>query len=279
LEGNIGDKTLMGRALTDVQAVIHFAAFKRVDESMARPDWYFRNNVGGMASLLEAMEDAGVRQIVYSSSSAVYGTQRQMPIQEDVPLRPDSPYGVSKVMGEEMLRWMAERLGWSSVSLRYFNPVGAHASGQIGQPFEEAASLVPRALRALTVPGSVLTIFGTDYDTPDGTCLRDYVHITDLARAHLAALSVLTQPGHHRYNVGTGRPYSVREVLETCNRVTQKMVPAVEGARRDGDIPCAVADPRKFEQETGFTAKLGLEEMVASAWTWFLQNPRGYDDS
>ncbi|HND30834.1 MAG TPA: UDP-glucose 4-epimerase GalE [Myxococcota bacterium] len=277
IRGDIADLPVVRTALEGVEAVIHLAAYKMVDESMERPDRYFHNNAGGMAALLHAMEECGIRKFLYSSTSAVYGTQTRMPISEDAPLRPDSPYGLSKAQGETMLDWMAGRRGWSAVSLRYFNPVGAHASGTIGQPFEAAASLVPRALKALTRPQALLTIFGTDYATPDGTCLRDYIHITDLARAHLVALQALEQPGHRIYNVGTGRPYSVREVLAACGRVTGRPVPTVEGDRRPGDIPCAVAAPERFSRDFGFEAKLGLEEMVASAWKWWLQNPEGYD--
>ncbi|MDP2307726.1 MAG: UDP-glucose 4-epimerase GalE [Pseudomonadota bacterium] len=276
--GDVVDRDLLFGALRGVDAVFHLAAFKMVGDSMDRPERYFRNNVGGMAALLHTMQEAGVHRIVYSSSAAVYGAQRQMPIQEDAPLRPESPYGLSKAQGEQMLEWMVQRRKWSAVSLRYFNPVGAHPSGSIGQPFESAASLVPRVLMALTDANARLAIFGTDYDTPDGTCLRDYIHVCDLSRAHLVALRALDEPAHHIFNVGTGRPHSVREVLAACARATGRDVPFDEGPRRAGDIASAVADPGRFQRTMGFESHLGLDEMVSSAWRWWTLNPRGYED-
>lgn len=275
-EGSIADAALLGHALAGVDAVIHLAAFKMVGESMERPERYFLNNVAGMSVLLHAMVDAGVRRFVYSSSAAVYGAQEVVPIREDAPLMPESPYGLSKAHGEAMLDWMAKLRHWSVVSLRYFNPVGAHASGRIGQPFEEASSLVPRALKALTDPGARLAIFGTDYPTPDGTCLRDYIHVCDLSRAHLLAMEALNVPGHRIWNVGTGNPHSVREVLSACAKASGRPVPHLEGPRRQGDMAVSVADPRAFHQALGFTAELGLDEMVASAWRWWSMNPHGY---
>ncbi|MDP2307586.1 MAG: UDP-glucose 4-epimerase GalE [Pseudomonadota bacterium] len=277
--GDIADRELVSRALCGVDVVFHLAAYKLSGESMLRPERYFQNNVGGMCALLSAMEAAGVRRIVYSSSAAVYGAQREMPVHEDAPLRPESPYGASKAQGEQMLEWMVRCHQWSAVSLRYFNPVGAHASGHIGEPLESAASLVPRALYALTREDSRLTIMGTDYPTPDGTCLRDYVHVKDLARAHLLALGALEEPRHAIFNVGTGRPYSVREVLSACARVTGREVRFSEGARRPGDVPCAAANPGRFQRKVGFEAQLGLDEMVASAWNWCQLNPFGYQEA
>jgi UDP-glucose 4-epimerase len=276
---DIGDTPRVVDALDGVDAVLHFAASKLSGESMERPERYFRNNVAGMCGLLAAMEATSVRRIVYSSSAAVYGAQPVMPVREDVELRPESPYGVSKLQGEQLLEWMVRCRKWSAVSLRYFNPVGAHPSGALGEPVEHAASLVPRALGALTRPDARFTLFGTDYPTPDGTCQRDFIHVTDLARAHLLALRALDAPGHAIFNVGTGRPYSVREVLTACARVTGREVPTTAGARRPGDVPCVVADPRRFQARMGFTAALGLDEMVASAWRWWLTNPRGYADA
>jgi UDP-glucose 4-epimerase len=243
---------------------------------MARPEAYFRNNLGGTAGLLAAMEEAGVRRQVYSSSAAVYGTQERMPVAEDAPLRPDSPYGLTKRMGEEMCSWMARSRGWAVVSLRYFNPVGAHPSGRIGQPVAEESALVPRALRAILDPSEPLTVFGTDYPTPDGTGLRDFIHVSDLAAGHLLALNALI-PGDHRvYNVGTGHPHSVREVLAACRRATGRDVPHVDGARRDGDIPVSTADAARFARDLGFRPTRSLDEMVGSTWRWIERNPRGY---
>lgn len=266
----------MGIALQGVSVVFHFAAFKMVDESMAKPELYFQNNLAGMATMLGAMEAAGVRRIVYSSSAAVYGTQAVMPIVESAPLGPENPYGLTKKHGEELLDWMVQRRGWSAVSLRYFNPVGAHPSGRIGQPVEGAAALAPRVLRALLVDRANVTIFGTDWPTPDGTCLRDYIHVCDLSRAHLVAMGALDSPRHHIFNVGTGRPQSVREVIAACGAAAGRDVPFVEGPRRPGDMYCAVADPSRFREAFGFEARLGLDEMVGSAWRWGIDNPAGY---
>ena len=266
LRGDISDRELMRQAMRGVEVVFHLAAFKHIGNSVQQPERFFLNNVGGMAVLLWAMQQAGVRRIIYSSSAAVYGTQSQVPVGEGAPLRPESPYGVSKVEGERMLDVMVQLRQWSAISLRFFNPVGAHPSGELGEPLHAAASLVPRALMASSE--SALTIFGTDYPTPDGTCLRDYIHICDLARAHLAAASLLGAPGHKVFNIGTGRAHSVREVLAACAAQTGAPIPAIEGPRRAGDVAISLADPARFERCTGFRAALDLEAMVASTWRW-----------
>ena len=279
--GDIRDAAVLDRALVGVDAVLHLAAFKMVGESMLLPEKYFQNNLGGMASLLDAMQRARVTRIVYSSSAAVYGTQDNVleAIPESAPLRPESAYGATKAQGEQMLQWMALCRGWSAISLRYFNPVGAHPSGRIGQPHAGAQSLVPRALLALLDPSTRLGIFGTDYPTPDGTGLRDYIHICDLSRAHLAALDAALDgaPGHAVYNVGTGRPHSVREVLAACGRAAGRAVPSDELPRRPGDVACSLASPERMRRVLGFEAGLGLDAMVESAWAWCSGNPRSYD--
>lgn len=276
VRADIADAERLGPALRGVDAVLHFAASKLVPESMEAPERYFQNNVGGMTALLASMQAAGVRRIVYSSSAAVYGLQPMGPIPETAPLAPTSPYGLKKLHGEQMLGWMAERRGWSAVSLRYFNPVGAHASGRIGQPPSDAASLVPRVLQAVANPPARIEVFGSDYPTEDGTCLRDYIHVSDLSRAHVVALGALETAGHQVYNVGTGRAHSVREVLRSCERVTGRAVPHVDAPRRPGDIPVAVADPSRFRDALGFEASRGLDDMVASAWRWTSEHPGGY---
>ncbi len=278
VQGDISDRAILDLALDGVEAVIHLAASKAVGESMERPDRYFRNNLGGLSVLLEAMQDAGLRRIIYSSTAAVYSPRAPMPLTEDSPLDPASPYGLTKVLGENMLAWMARCQQWSAVSLRYFNPVGAHPSGRIGENVRAPSNLVPRVLMALTGDLPALGIFGTDYDTPDGTCLRDYIHVCDLAHAHVAALRALSDPGHHIFNVGTGRPYSVREVIDACARVSERPVPVQVKPRRPGDMPVAVADPTRFQQQLGFRARRDLDDMVASAWRWWQDNPGGYGE-
>ena len=272
-QGSVADPVVVRRVLPSVDVVFHLAAFKHVGESVHSPGLYFANNVGGMAVLLEEMDRAGVRRIVYSSSAAVYGTGTGEPLREDTPLCPDSPYGTTKQLGEQMLADMARHRRWSAVSLRYFNPVGAHPSGVVGEALSKAGSLVPRCLQALLDPERPLTVFGTDYDTPDGTCQRDYVHVCDVSRAHLVAARALSRPGHHVYNVGTGRPYSVREVLAACARAAGRPVPHADGDRRPGDIPVAVADCSRFRDELGFEARHDLQAMVDSAWRWSSGDP------
>jgi len=271
--GSIRQPDKIRQALRGVDVVFHLAALKQVSESVQRPGRYFAVNVGGMACLLDGMERQGVRRIVFSSSAAVYGLQAEMPLCETAELRPASPYGMTKQVGEQMLAQMATHCGWSAVSLRYFNPVGAHPSGVLGEPLNKAASLVPRALRALLYDDQPLTVFGSDYPTSDGTCERDYVHVCDVARAHLFALRALERPGHHVYNVGTGRPASVREVLATCAEVAGRRVPHRDGARRTGDIPVAVACCDKITRELGFEARFDLQAMVESAWRWSSASP------
>ena len=273
--GDIADRRLVGRALDGVKVVFHLAASKSVPESVEHPERYFRNNAGGTAALLEAMQDAGVSRLVYSSTAAVYGSAVEMPVTETSACQPDNPYGLSKLMGEQMLDRMAAEQGWSAVSLRYFNPVGAHASGDLGESFGNASSLVPVALSAVMGLRPHLTVFGSDYDTPDGTCLRDYVAISDLVEAHIHALRV-RETGHHVFNVGTGMAHSVRDVLEACERVTGRRVPQRDGPRREGDVPVALADPSAMRDALQFEATTGLDEMVASAWRWHQAHPDGY---
>ncbi len=278
-EGDVADRELLRGALEGVEAVLHLAAYTAVGASMVEPERYLRNNLGGTASLIEAMQAAGVRRIVYASTAAVYGAKSGSPIGEQAPLHPESPYGYTKAEGERMLDWMVRCRGWSAVSLRYFNPVGAHLSGRIGEPIARASNLVPSVLASLTDPDRPLTIFGTDYPTPDGTGLRDFIHVSDLSRAHLLALSALDHAGHRVFNVGSGRPHSVREVLAACARVTGRPVSACEGPRRVGDVAVAVADPRRIEADLGFRARIELDEMVASAWRWWTGAPYGPEPS
>ena len=252
-----------------IDAVVHFAASAYVGESMHDPVAYFRNNVANTLNLLEAMLTAGVRTIVFSSSCATYGVPPASPIVESMPQRPVNPYGESKVMVERMLRWMGEihDMGW--IALRYFNAAGADPDGELGESHDPETHLIPLAVAA-ALGGAPLRVFGADYPTPDGTPIRDYVHVTDLAAAHVAALDALASGGTSGgLNLGTGRGHSVREVLEAVERATGVPVPHVVGPRRAGDPPILVADPSAaraaLHWEPRFTS---LDEIVATAVAW-----------
>ncbi len=256
------------RALVGVDAVLHLAAFKDVAESVRQPARYHANNVGGMTVLLDEMERVGLRRIVFSSSAAVYGDQPTLPLHEGLPLQPSSPYGQTKAIGEQLLSDLVDKSDWAAVSLRYFNPVGAHPSGRLGELSPQAKGLVPAMLRALAGEGPPLTVFGTDHPTPDGTCERDFVHVWDVARAHELALSALATPGHHIFNVGTGTAHSVQATIDTCGRIAGRAVPHTKGPARPGDVVRSLADPRRIAAALGFQAAHGLDDMLRSAWAW-----------
>ncbi len=249
------------------EAVIHFAAFIAVGESVRESERYFRNNVGGSLSLLEAMRRHHVRRLVFSSTAAVYGNPEQTPITEDSPVRPVNPYGESKLMTETTLRWLDECSALRFVALRYFNACGAEARFGIGEEHEPETHLIPLIFRAIRT-GEPLTVFGSDYATPDGTCIRDYIHVSDLASAHLSALDSLMNGGSSGiYNAGTGKGYSVLEVIRAAGIVTGKEVPYKIGARREGDPAELVADSQKLQKTLGWSPRYDtLESMVASAW-------------
>ncbi len=251
----------------EFEAVIHFAAFISVGESTRLPEMYFRNNCGATFSLLDAMARAGVRRIVFSSTAAVYGNPERTPITEDVPHRPVNPYGQTKLMVETAMRWMDQCSGLRFVALRYFNACGAEEAFGIGEEHVPETHLIPLVLRAART-GEPLTIFGQDYPTPDGTCIRDYIHVTDLAVAHAAALDHLLGGGSSAsFNAGTGHGYSVLEVIRAVERVTGLKVPYKVGPRREGDPAVLVADSTRLQQalawKPGYTT---LEAMVESAW-------------
>lgn len=250
-------------------AVIHFAAWALVGESMTRPEMYFGNNVGGSLSLMTAMLRAGVRNLVFSSTAAVYGIPGESPILESFPEAPVNPYGESKRMVETMLQWFDRIHGLRSASLRYFNAAGADPQGRLGEEHDPETHLIPLLLRAV-LAGKPATIFGDDYDTPDGTCIRDYIHVNDLAEAHILALEWLAGGGETgRYNVGTGRGHSVREVLAAVEKVTGKPVPHSVGPRRAGDPPVLVANADNLRRTLGWAPEYtGLDGIVETAWTF-----------
>jgi UDP-arabinose 4-epimerase len=251
-------------------AVMHFAAFTSVGESVADPGKYYRNNVGGTLALLEAMAAHGVRRFVFSSTAAVYGLPGQVPITEDAPTDPINPYGHSKQMVERMLLDFEGAHGIASAMMRYFNAAGASPDGEIGENHDPETHLIPLALDAVAGKGPELTVFGTDYPTPDGTCIRDYIHVGDLADAHVRALDYLAQGGATRaFNLGTGSGASVREILDTVERVTGRPVPHRTGPRRAGDPPVLVADPSRARAELGWEPRHSdLDTIVATAWAW-----------
>jgi UDP-glucose 4-epimerase len=257
-----------------VDAVIHFAAFIAVGESTQVPELYFSDNVGGSISLLEAMLRTGVKRIVFSSTAAAYGIPKKVPIPEDEPIAPINPYGETKVMVETILDWLDRYRELRSVRLRYFNACGAESAAGLGERHDPETHLIPLILRAV-LTGKPVTIFGDDYDTPDGTCIRDYIHVSDLAEAHVHAVDDLLRGGTSNvFNVGTGAGHSVKEVLTAVERVTGKKVPYTVGPRREGDPPSLVADSQKLQSTLGWRPKRAdLNRIVADAWAFAQANP------
>jgi UDP-arabinose 4-epimerase len=254
-------------------AAIHFAAFAYVGESVTDPAKYYRNNVGGTLGLLEALRRAGIGRLVFSSTCATYGVPVRVPIDESHPQDPVNPYGRTKLVIEQVLRDFDVAYGLRSISLRYFNAAGADADGEIGEDHTPETHLVPLVLRAAIERGSPVSIHGTDYPTADGTCIRDYIHVSDLADAHVRALAALERgAGTGAYNLGTGRGHSVREVIEAARRVTQRDIPVLEGPRRAGDPPELVADASLARRVLGWSpAFTSIDAIVESAWRWHMR--------
>lgn len=274
------------RALTEVlevdriECVMHFAALAYVGESVTDPLSYYHNNTSGTVSLLRAMQTAGVRRMVFSSTCATYGEPQATPIVETMPRQPISPYGWSKWCVERILEdYAAAEREFGFVSLRYFNVAGAAADGSLGEDHDPETHLIPVLLLAALGRRQKVTVFGTDCPTPDGTCIRDYIHVEDLCAAHITAMDAL-RPGDRRfYNLGIGKGYSVRQVLEAAGRVTGREIPIEYGPRRAGDPAVLFADARKIQDELGWTARyIGIDEIVATAWNWFRDHPDGYGD-
>ena len=275
-DGAALDALLEGRRF---DAVIHFAGLKAVGESVQRPIDYYENNVGGTLSLCRALTKAGVRNLVFSSSATVYGDPASVPIREDFPLAATNPYGRSKRFIEEILKDLhVADPTWNLVLLRYFNPVGAHPSGRIGEdPGGIPNNLMPFVAQVAVGKLPRLRVFGDDYPTPDGTGVRDYIHVVDLARGHLAALEKLREaPGVVVYNLGTGRGYSVLEMVAAFERASGRPIPYEIVARRPGDIATCYADPTLAREELGWQAELGIDAMVTDTWRWQSRNPNGY---
>jgi UDP-glucose 4-epimerase len=271
---------LAQRECGGISAVVHFAALKAVGESVERPLDYFDNNLGGLVSVCQAMERHGVFNVVFSSSATVYGQPERLPITEDAPLRATNPYGQTKLMGEEILREL-ERCNpaWHVAYLRYFNPVGAHESGQIGEdPRGIPNNLMPYVAQVAVGKRAHLNVFGKDYDTPDGTGVRDYIHVCDLAEGHVAALRYLSEQQRSiTVNLGTGRGYSVIEVAQAYERASGRPVPLEFAPRRAGDVAACYADPAHALVAMGWQARRGLDEMCADSWRWQSLNPAGFE--
>lgn len=280
IEGDTAEYDKLVRVLgeEDIGAVMHFAAHSQVGESVEKPALYYRNNVIGGLTLLEAVLEAGVQFFVFSSSAAVYGEPLETPIDEEHPLNPTNPYGETKVAFERALRDYGRAYGLRAVSLRYFNAAGAADDGSIGEDHEPETHLIPLVIKAVLGQKDGVTVFGDDYPTADGTAVRDYIHVDDLAKAHLLALEALPR-GNCRaaYNLGNGRGYSVLEVIRAVEKVTAKKVPFTVGARREGDPAVLVASADKARAELGWQPEHGeLESIVTDAWRWHSKNRNGF---
>jgi UDP-glucose 4-epimerase len=281
VRADIRDREALRRLFEEheIEAVIHFAGLKAVGESVERPLAYYDNNITGSLTLFEAMVGNGVKTIVFSSSATVYGDPHTVPIREDFPLSATNPYGRTKLMSEEILCDLAAAdPEWQVGLLRYFNPVGAHESGLIGEdPRGTPNNLMPFISQVAVGRRPHLNIFGNDYPTPDGTGMRDYIHVVDLARGHVKALGKLASAtGVHTWNLGTGRGYSVLEMVRAFEALSGRVVPFRIAPRRPGDVAKCYADPAKAETELGWKAERGLEQMCADSWRWQSMNPHGY---
>ncbi|MBN0987753.1 UDP-glucose 4-epimerase GalE [Amphritea pacifica] len=281
VKGDIRDRACLDALFADytVDSVIHFAGLKAVGESVAKPLEYYQNNVHGSVVLCEAMAAAGVKRLVFSSSATVYGEDAPVPYIETMPRgKTSNPYGTSKAMVEQILTDLTlSDPQWSVALLRYFNPIGAHSSGLIGEdPQGIPNNLMPFISQVAVGKREQLSIFGNDYDTADGTCVRDYLHVMDLAEGHLKSLSCLDKPGTHIYNLGTGNGLSVLEMVNSFVAVTGVDIPYQFAPRRDGDLPAFWADAGKAERELGWSTRYSLADMMQDTWKWQSQNPEGY---
>jgi UDP-glucose 4-epimerase len=261
-----------------VQQAVHFAAYKSVAESMGHATRYWLNNVAGTVQLVDALLHAGVDQIVFSSSCSVNGTPDAVPVTEDTPIKPESVYAESKAMVERILSWYGVTDALRAVNLRYFNAAGASEDGRFGEVWERSINLIPMAMKATLGYGPPLRVFGTDYPTPDGTCIRDYIHVDDLADAHVRALSYLAAGGATAsLNVGTGVGSSVLDVINTTERITGRPVPHDLVDRRPGDPVATYADPARIAEVLGWKATKSLDDIIGTAWTWHSTHPNGYE--
>lgn len=282
IQGSILDKFLLTTILQQekIDAVMHFAAFSLVPESVHKPLKYYDNNVAGMISLLEAMHAAKVNYLIFSSSAATYGIPKQLPITETTPLDPINPYGETKLMMEKMMHWADQADGIKAVALRYFNVAGASLNGEIGEDHQPETHLIPNILQAARDQTGSFTIFGNDYDTPDGTNVRDYVHVVDLVDAHWLALQYLVKHQQSNvFNLGSAHGFSNLQILKSAMKVTGQKIPYTIGPRRGGDPDSLVADSTKARQVLGWQPQHEqVDQIIASAWKWHQQHPQGFND-
>ena len=279
IEGELLDRTHLVEVFEArrIEAVMHFAAFALVGESVSNPAKYYQNNIVASLALLEAMREGGVTNIVFSSTTATYGVPERVPITEDELQRPVNPYGFAKLVIEQALADYAAAYGLGYAALRYFNAAGASPDGDIGEDHTPESHLIPLVLQVALGQRPEITIFGEDYPTPDGTCIRDYVHVDDLGAAHVRALERLAPGTGLKLNLGTGRGHSVREVIDMCRQVTGHPIPSVKGPRRPGDPPELVADARRAGRELGWQPRYAdLQSIVETAWRWHRSHPHGY---
>lgn len=280
-EGDIRDANVLDRIFTEnrIEAVIHFAANSLVGESMEKPLLYFNNNVYGMQMLLEAMKRHGVDKIVFSSTAAVYGEPRRIPIMESDDTIPTNTYGETKLTMEKMMKWVSRADGIRYVSLRYFNAAGAVPDGSIGEDHHPETHLIPLILQVPLGKRDCITVYGDDYDTPDGTCLRDYIHVIDLADAHVLALDYLRKGGASNiFNLGNGKGFSVKEMIEAAKKATGMDIKVVIGRRRAGDPAQLIASSEKAQRILGWKPKFtDVEAVIGTAWNWHQKHPNGYE--
>ena len=281
VKGDLADSDLLVKTLKKykIDAVMHFAAFIEVGESVQQPLVYYRNNVTNTQNLLSAMETAGVEKFVFSSSAAVFGTPKVSPIPEDAVTDPINPYGENKLIVEKMCRYQSNTGRLKFAALRYFNAAGAASDGTLGEDHKPESHLIPLVIQVAMGKRDNIQIYGTDYPTPDGTCVRDYIHIEDLCAAHLLALERLDTQKELIYNLGNGKGYSVRETIETVKKVSGRDIKTIEGPRRAGDPPSLVCDAAKAKKELGWKPRFPqLEKIVETAWRWHSEHPDGYSD-
>ena len=277
--GNLSDRALLIQVLMEkeIEAVMHFAAYALVGESVQNPAMYYMNNIVASLELLEAMRSVGVWRFVFSSTTATYGQPDRMPIREDTPQNPINPYGFTKLVVERALRDYAAAYGFGVAALRYFNASGASEDGTIGEDHDPESHLIPIVLQVALGQRPAIQVFGTDYPTPDGTCIRDYIHVQDLASAHLAALERLAPSQVLELNLGTGVGHSVLEVIEACRKVTNHEIPLVLSERRPGDPACLIADSALAQRTLKWSPRfVAIESIVETAWRWHQTHPNGY---